>query len=68
MIAKSIAFVVSNLPAFLFVAALLIAAFRRAPQWSTPERFLSWILLLPIGGWLVAQASCLRDSWSQWLS
>jgi len=49
MIAESIAFIVSNLPAFLFVAALLIAAFGRTPRWSTPERFVSWILLLPIG-------------------
>ncbi len=49
MIAASIAFVLSNLPAFLFVAALLIAALQRASRWSTPERFLSWILLLPVG-------------------
>lgn len=49
MIADSIAFVLGNLPAFLFVAALVIAALRRTPRWSTPERFLSWILLLPVG-------------------
>jgi hypothetical protein len=49
MIAESIAFVLSNLPAFLFVAALGIAALRKNPRWSTPERFLSWILLLPVG-------------------
>lgn len=49
MIAESIAFILSNLPAFLFVAALVIAAFRMTPRWSTPERFLSWILLLPVG-------------------
>jgi hypothetical protein len=49
LIAQTIAFVVGNLPAFLFVAALLTAAFKRNPRWSTPERFLSWILLLPIG-------------------
>ncbi len=49
MISASIAFVLGNLPAFLFVAALLIAAFRRNQRWSTPERFLSWILILPVG-------------------
>ena len=49
MIAASIAFVIGNLPAFLFVAALAIAAFKRTPGWSVPERYLSWILLLPIG-------------------
>jgi hypothetical protein len=49
MIANSIAFVLGNLPAFLFVAALLIAALRPPRRWSTPERFLSWILLLPVG-------------------
>ena len=49
MIADSIALTLGNLPAFLLVAALLIAALRRTPRWSTPERFLSWILLLPVG-------------------
>jgi hypothetical protein len=49
MIADSIALTLGNLPAFLFVAALLIAALQRTPRWSTPERFLSWILLLPVG-------------------
>lgn len=49
MSGESIAFVLSNLPAFLFVGALLIAAFRRSRGWSTPERFLSWILLLAVG-------------------
>jgi hypothetical protein len=50
MFADSIALTRGNLPAFLFVAALLIAALRRTPRWSTPERCLSWILLLPVGG------------------
>jgi len=49
MIAESICFVLGNLPAFLFVAALLIAALRPPRRWTTPERFLSWILLLPVG-------------------
>ena len=49
MIAQSVAFILRNLPAFLFVAALLIAAMRRTPRWSMSERFLSWILLLPVG-------------------
>ncbi len=49
MIAESVSFVLGNLPAFLFVAALLIAALRPPRRWSTPERFLSWILLLPVG-------------------
>ncbi len=49
MVAEMIGFVLRNVPAFLFVAALLIAPFKRAPRWSMSERFLSWILLLPIG-------------------
>ena len=48
MIAESIGFVLSNLPAFLLVAALLIAAIGR-DNMSISERFLSWILLLPVG-------------------
>ena len=48
MIAEAIGFVLRNLPAFLLVAALLIAAVRRDDQ-PTAERFLSWILLLPVG-------------------
>ena len=46
--AETIAFVLRNLPVFLFVAALALAA-----AWRTgapgPDRLLSWILLLPIG-------------------
>ena len=37
-----------NLPALLFVAALVLAALRRTPE-SMAERMLGWILLLPIG-------------------
>ena len=48
MIAESIGFVLRNLPAFLLVIALVVAAFHRG-RWSTPERFLSWLLLLPVG-------------------
>jgi putative SOS response-associated peptidase YedK len=48
MIASSIWFVLSNLPGFLLILALIIAAIRRDRR-TTAERFLSWILLLPIG-------------------
>jgi uncharacterized protein DUF6790 len=48
VIAASIGFVLRNLPAFLLVIALLVAALHRG-HWSTPERFLSWLLLLPVG-------------------
>ena len=48
MIAKSISFVLRNLPAFLLMIALLVAALHRG-RWSTPEQFLSWLLLLPVG-------------------
>jgi hypothetical protein len=48
MIAYAIGFVLRNLPALLFVVALVIAATRRGHE-TTAERFLSWILLLPIG-------------------
>jgi hypothetical protein len=48
MIAFAIRFVLQNLPALLLVVALAMAAARRA-HGSAAERFLSWILLLPIG-------------------
>ena len=48
MVADAIGFVLRNLPAFLFVAAIVVAAVRRGYE-SIAERFLSWILLLPIG-------------------
>lgn len=48
MIADAIRFVLQNLPALLFVTALVMAAARRGHR-PTAERFLSWILLLPIG-------------------
>jgi hypothetical protein len=48
MIAEVIGFVLRNLPAFLLVAAVLIAAGRRDGR-SAAERLLGWILLLPIG-------------------
>jgi hypothetical protein len=48
MIASTIRFLLQNLPAVLFVFALLIAAARRHDG-PAAERFLSWILLLPIG-------------------
>jgi hypothetical protein len=48
MIAYAIRFVLQNLPALLLVVALVMAAARRG-HGSAAERFLSWILLLPIG-------------------
>jgi hypothetical protein len=48
MIASSIRFVLQNLPALLFIAALVVAAARRS-HGPAAERFLSWLLLLPIG-------------------
>jgi hypothetical protein len=48
MMAETIAFVLRNLPVFLFVAALALAAASRSGG-SSPERLLGWILLLPIG-------------------
>jgi DMSO reductase anchor subunit len=48
LLATIIAFVLKNLPAFLLVAALVIASIPRDHDpWAA--RFLSWILLLPIG-------------------
>ena len=46
--ADLIAFVLRNLPVFLFVAALALAATVRSGA-PAADRFLSWILLLPIG-------------------
>jgi hypothetical protein len=48
MMAETIAFVLRNLPVFLFVAALVCAWLRRS-NGTIAERLLSWILLLPIG-------------------
>ena len=48
MVAHIIGFVLQNLPALLFVVALLVAA-ARGRHGPVAERFLSWILLLPIG-------------------
>jgi len=48
MIASAIRFLLQNLPAVLFLLALLIAAAARGSG-PAAERFLSWILLLPIG-------------------
>lgn len=48
MVAHIIRFVLQNLPALLFIVALLVAGARRR-HGPAPERFLSWILLLPIG-------------------
>ena len=49
MTGDAIAFVLGNLPAFLFVAALIIAALTHTPA-NTAERYLAWLLLLPVGG------------------
>jgi hypothetical protein len=48
MIASAIRFTLQNLPALLFVVALVAAAARRGDG-PAAERFLSWLLLLPIG-------------------
>ena len=48
MIAETVGFLLRNLPAVLFVIALVVAAIRRGHD-SAAERFLSWMLLLPIG-------------------
>ena len=48
MLAASIGFAVRNLPALLLILALALAALRRGPT-SAAERFLAWVLLLPIG-------------------
>jgi hypothetical protein len=48
MIAYTIGFVLRNLPALLLVVALAAATAQRG-RGSAAERFLSWILLLPIG-------------------
>lgn len=47
-IASAIEFTIKNLPAILFAAALIIASVRNTPA-STAERFLAWLLLLPVG-------------------
>ena len=49
MIGQTIAFVLGNLPAFLLVAALVAAALAKTPA-AAPERYLAWLLLLPVGG------------------
>ena len=54
--AETIAFVLRNLPVFLFVAALALAAARRTGAPGS-DRLLGWILLLPIdvtGLWAAA--------------
>jgi hypothetical protein len=48
MMAETIAFVLRNLPVFLFVAALAFAWLSRSGG-PIAERLLAWILLLPIG-------------------
>lgn len=48
MIAEAIGFLLRNLPAALFDIALVVAAICRGHD-SAAERFLSWMLLLPIG-------------------
>jgi hypothetical protein len=48
MIREAIGFLLRNLPAFLLAGALLSAALFREGK-PAAERFLAWILLLPIG-------------------
>lgn len=45
----AIGFVLRNLPVLLLVVALIVAAARRGERGRAAERFLAWILLLPIG-------------------
>jgi len=47
MLGEMIAYVLRNLPALLFVAAIVLALSLRAA--TLVERLLAWILLLPIG-------------------
>ena len=47
MIGQLIRFVPKNLPAVLFVAAMILASLRR--RGSAAERFPAWLLLPPIG-------------------
>ncbi|HZZ23355.1 MAG TPA: DUF6790 family protein [Roseiarcus sp.] len=49
MMAETIAFALRNLPLFLFVAGLALAAARRTGAPEGPDRSLGGILLLPIG-------------------
>jgi hypothetical protein len=48
MMAETIAFVLRNLPVFLFVAALVFTWLSRSGG-TIADRLLAWILLLPIG-------------------
>jgi hypothetical protein len=48
VIGETVGFLVRNLPAVLFVIALAVVALGW-PRDNAAERFLSWILLLPIG-------------------
>jgi hypothetical protein len=48
MMAETIAFVLRNLPMFLFLAALVFAWLGRSGA-TIADRLLSWILFLPIG-------------------
>jgi hypothetical protein len=48
MIAETVRFIFRDFPAIMLVLALLIPAFSRE-RGAVPERFLSWVLLLPIG-------------------
>jgi disulfide bond formation protein DsbB len=48
MVGEALGFLLRNLPAFLFVAALVSASLSRG-RGGPAERFLAWILLLPIG-------------------
>jgi hypothetical protein len=48
VIGETIGFVLRNLPAVLFVAALVLAASTHG-HGTMVERLLAWVLLLPIG-------------------
>jgi hypothetical protein len=48
MIADFIKLLLSNIPAVMFVAAIVVATLVRRPAY-TPERYFSWLLLLSVG-------------------
>lgn len=48
MIAETIKLILSNVPAIMFVSALVVAFLTRGFS-SVPERYLAWLLLLSVG-------------------
>lgn len=48
MVANAIAFVLSNIPGFMFAGAILAALVLKRPAYF-PERLMDWLLLLSVG-------------------